>query len=114
MPQPGVAPKPGNLKVVEGVNAAELTFSGQSYPTAGGEEPPADASVAMLSAADLGAWTLAQFSTVDEVKAALEAQPVVVPPMAILGGQKAPFHYSVHDAEGQHRDRVPLRCADCL
>lgn len=90
-----------DLKVVEAVNSAGLTFSVQAYSSAGGLDEPADQSKAVLSAVDLGAWVLGQFSTVDQVKAALAVQEVIVAPVPILGGTKMPFHYSVHDATGK-------------
>ena len=100
MPQPGVPFAPGDMKIVEGVNTAGLTFSVQSYPTAGGDDPAADAQKPMLSAIDLGAWVLGQFTTVADVKAALENQEVLVDAVPLLGGQKMPFHYGLHDATG--------------
>jgi choloylglycine hydrolase len=99
-PAPGSAFGPGDLKVIEGVNDAGLTFSVQSYPKAAGPQAPVDASAAALAAEDLGAWVLGQFSTVAEVKAALASQAVLLAPVAILGGIPMPFHYSVHDTSG--------------
>lgn len=100
VPAPDAAFGPTDLKVLEGMNTAGLTFSVQSYPQASGPERPADASEATLSAADLGAWVLAQFATVDEVRQALAHQHVILEPVPILGGLKMPFHYSVHDVHG--------------
>lgn len=91
---------PDNLKLVEGMNDAGLTFSVQSYPQVSGPQAPVDAARAALSAIDLGTWVLGQFSTVAEVKAALADTPVVVEPVAILGGQEMPFHYGLHDPSG--------------
>jgi choloylglycine hydrolase len=100
VPMPGKAIAPAELKVVEGVNDAGLTFSVQSYPKAAGPQAPVDASQAALAAEDLGTWVLGQFSTVAEVKAALETQAVLLAPIPILGGIPMPFHYSVHDTTG--------------
>ncbi len=99
-PAPGAAPGPADLKVIEGLNDAGLTFSVQSYPQASGPQAAVPATEAALSATDLGAWVLGRFSSVAEVKAALETQPVVLLPVPILGGLEMPFHYSVHDAGG--------------
>lgn len=99
-PAPGVEFSPQNLNVVEGLNDAGLSFSVQSYPEASGPREPADPARRALSAADLGAWALGQFTTVEEVKAALADLPVVLEPMPILGGLEMPFHYGVHDATG--------------
>ncbi|TNB48105.1 linear amide C-N hydrolase [Martelella lutilitoris] len=101
IPEPGHVPGPADLKVVEGMNSAGLTFSVQSYAAAGGLDTEGDASSAGLSAADLGAWVLGQFSSVEEVKQALADLVVTVERVPILGGLKMPFHYSVHDAAGK-------------
>jgi len=99
-PAPGSTFGPGDLKVIEGLNDAGLTFSVQSYPKAAGPQAPVDASEAALAAADIGAWVLGQFATVAEVKAALATQAVLLTPVPILGGLPMPFHYSVHDTSG--------------
>lgn len=100
LPTPGKGFGSGDLKVIEGLNDAGLTFSVQSYPKAAGPQEPVDASVAALAAEDLGAWVLGQFATVAEVKAALANQAVLLAPIPILGGIPMPFHYSVHDTTG--------------
>lgn len=89
-----------DLKVIEGLNNAGLSFSVQSYSQAGGSQAHVEPTCAVLSAADLGAWVLGQFTTVEEVKTALIEQPVLMEPVPILGGLEMPFHYSVHDASG--------------
>ena len=99
-PAPGKGFAPGDLKVIEGLNDAGLTFSVQSYPKAAGPQAPVDASEASLAAEDLGAWVLGQFATVAEVKAALDKQAVLLAPVPILGNIPMPFHYSVHDTTG--------------
>jgi choloylglycine hydrolase len=103
---PAVAPGPdkvlgaGEIKLIEGLNDAGLTFSVQSYPHAGGLQAPVEAERAVLSAADLGTWVLGQFSTVAETQAALADQPVLLESIPILGGLEMPFHYVVHDPTG--------------
>ena len=89
-----------DLKVLEGINDQGLTFSLLSYPTAAGKQKSVAMTQAVLSASDLGTWSLGQFATVAEVKAALAAQPILLAPLAILGGVESPFHYVVHDASG--------------
>jgi len=89
-----------DLKVLEGLNDQGLTFSLLSYPSAAGQQKPVDATRAILSASDLGAWALGQFATVVEFKAALQDQPVMLQSLALLGGVVSPFHYVVHDATG--------------
>lgn len=89
-----------DLKIIEGLNTEGLTFSLLSYPAAGGNQAAVDTTRALLSASDLGAWVLGQFSSVAQVKAALVDQPVQLQPLALLGGVVSPFHYVVHDTTG--------------
>jgi penicillin V acylase-like amidase (Ntn superfamily) len=89
-----------DLKIIEGLNLAGLTFSLLAYPTAGGASKQVEMTQAVLSATDLGMWTLGQFSSVAEVKAALDAQPICLDSLALLGGVQAPFHYVLHDRSG--------------
>ena len=98
MPTQDAPLKPDDLKVIEGVNTAGLTFSLLAFPSSGGgsDVKPVDA----IQATDLGSWILAQFSTVGEVKAALAEQPVVLTRIAIIGDAEFPFHLVVHDREG--------------
>lgn len=90
----------GDMKVLEGLNTEGLTFSVLSYPSAGGTQRPVEMTRAVLSASDLGSWALGSFARVAELKSALADQPVMLEPLAILGGAESPFHYVVHDAEG--------------
>lgn len=89
-----------DLKILEGMNIHGLTFSLLSYPTAGGGHQSVAMTQSVLSASDLGAWVLGQFSTVGEVKAALAEQPILLTPLSILGGVESPFHYVMHDVSG--------------
>lgn len=89
-----------DLKVIEGLNDAGLTYSVQSYPLAAGPQAEIAADRAVLSVVDLGAWILGQFATVADAKAALAAQPVRLQPVPLLGGVEMPFHYAVHDVTG--------------
>ncbi|PVB60469.1 linear amide C-N hydrolase [Labrenzia sp. 011] len=103
---PGRRPTPDNpltyqdLKPLEGMNEQGLTFSLLSYPSAGGKQQSVETTAAVLSASDLGSWALSQFATVAQVRKALEDQPVLLEPLALLGGVESPFHYVVHDASG--------------
>lgn len=89
-----------DLKVLEGLNSQGLTFSLLSYPGASGTQRAVEMTKAVLSASDLGSWILGQFATVAEVKAAMAAQPILLEPLAILGGVVSPFHYVAHDPSG--------------
>ena len=91
---------PDDLKIVEGFNAEGLTFSALSYADASGPQDSFDKTKAALSAVDLGSWALGQFANVADVKKALADQPVLLAPLAILGGAKTPFHFVLHDRTG--------------
>ncbi len=89
-----------DLKIVEGLNEKGLTFSLLAFADANGPAAAFEKTKAALSAIDLGSWTLGQFATVAEVKAALASQPVLLAPLAVLGNAKSPFHYALHDRTG--------------
>lgn len=99
-PLPGAAFGPADLKVIEGLNDAGLTFSVQSYSQAGGPQAPLDAAHAAISAADLGAFVLGQFTSVADVKSGLADLQIMLERVPILGGLEMPFHYAVHDTSG--------------
>jgi choloylglycine hydrolase len=90
---------PTDLKIVEGVNEAGLTFSMLAFPAVGPEADP-DGTRKALAAVDLGSWALGQFTTTAEVKAALRAQPVILTALSVMGNAKTPFHYVLHDRSG--------------
>ncbi|MEB3318337.1 MAG: linear amide C-N hydrolase [Cyanobacteriota bacterium] len=90
---------PTDLKIVEGMNDAGLTFSMLAFPAVGPEGDPNGTRKA-LAAVDLGSWALGQFSTTAEVKAALRAQPVILTALSVMGNAKTPFHYVLHDRSG--------------
>jgi penicillin V acylase-like amidase (Ntn superfamily) len=100
MPTPDAPLTFRDFKCLEGMNDQGLTFSLLSYPSAGGRKQAVETTTAVLSASDLGSWALSQFSSVDEVRRALEQQPVLLEPLALLGGVESPFHYVVHDSSG--------------
>lgn len=78
-----------------------LTFSLLGYPTVSGPAPTIEATRPVLSATDLGSWTLGKFQRVAEVKAALSNQPVALDSIDLLGGAETPFHYVLHDRSGE-------------
>lgn len=94
-------PVSGDLKVVEGLNSQGLSFSLLAFASTDGPKAMVDKTHAVLAAIDLGAWTLGQFKSVAEVKAALNDQPVLVTALLPLGILKTPFHYTLHDAQGK-------------
>lgn len=89
-----------DLKIMEGVNEAGLTFSLLAYPTVSGVAATLAAGQPVLAATDLGTWSLGQFQSVAEVKSALQDQPVALDRIGLLGGAEAPFHYVLHDRSG--------------
>ena len=90
-----------DVKVVEGVNDHGLTFSVLAFADTEGPKSMVDNTRSALAAIDLGAWALSKYSTVAEVKKALEKQPVKVTSLLPAGLMKTPFHYTLHDATGQ-------------
>ncbi len=89
-----------DLKVAEGMNAAGLSFSLLAFASTEGPEDQLSKTQSALAAIDLGAWTLASFATVAEVKQALEQTPALVTALLPFGVLKTPFHYTLHDATG--------------
>lgn len=87
-------------KVVEGMNDQGLSFSVLAFASTKGPKDMLSKTTDALAAIDLGAWALSRFGTVKEVKAALEKQPVLVTALLPLGIMKTPFHYILHDANG--------------
>jgi penicillin V acylase-like amidase (Ntn superfamily) len=100
MPTADAPLKLTDFKALEGLNDQGLTFSLLSYPAAGGPGQAVPATQAVLSASDLGSWALGQFASVAEVRTALQAQPVLLEALTLLGGVESPFHYVVHDTSG--------------
>ena len=90
--QPGIA---------EGANDQGLSISLNAFLGAEGPVVDSDPSK-VLSLMDFAAWVLGNFQNVAQVKQALANKEVSVwlPPLAIFGGMKAPFHYAVFDKTG--------------
>lgn len=89
-----------DLKVAEGMNDAGMSFSLLAFASTDGPHEMLDKTKAALAAIDLGAWVLGCFENVEQVKAALQSQPVLVTALLPLGLMKTPFHYTLHDATG--------------
>lgn len=85
--------------VLQGMNQAGLVFSLNMKPDSDlqplGQEDYATA----LSIVDLGSWSLSQFTSVNEVKAALADAKLWSPMVNMLHGS-CPFHYAFYDAKG--------------
>ena len=92
------AKQPG---ILEGANDQGLSLSLNAF--IGASVPPVDPDDSkVLSIMDFGAWALGNFQNVAQVKQALANKDVSVwlPPLALLGGMKAPFHYAIFDKTG--------------
>ncbi len=63
-----------------------------------------------VSPSQFGNWVLGQFSTVDEVKSAIENEEVVIAPTTVkgFGPEAPPFHYIVYDLSGKSIVIEPL------
>jgi penicillin V acylase-like amidase (Ntn superfamily) len=87
--------------IAEGANDQGVSVSLNAF--LGAEAPPVDSdSAKILSVMDFAAWVLGNFQNVPQVKQALANKEVSVwlPPLALFGGLKAPFHYAVFDKTG--------------
>lgn len=100
MPTKSAPLGPNDLKVIEGLNLAGVTCSLLAYPTAGGVAEAAATTNALLEATDIGAWILASFGSVAEVKEGLKEQPINLTRLAMVGNLPFPFHIVVHDNSG--------------
>lgn len=99
-PTPGAPLVAADQKVLEGMNDRGMTFSLLAYASAKGPRDTVAKTRQVLSALDLGTWALGQFESVAALKAALERQPVILAPLARLGGGQPPVHFTAHDRSG--------------
>lgn len=96
-----MAPNAKQATMAEGANDQGLSLSLNAF--LGSEAPAVDSDPRkVLSVLDFGAWALGNFQNVAQVKQALQNKDVSVwlPPLAILGGMKAPVHYAIFDKTG--------------
>lgn len=98
----GMVPGTTQDPLHEAINDAGLSFTTQSLD--GNHSPDVAAAPAgeVLSSTDLGTWALSSFSTVAEVKKALEGGDVKVwlPNIPALGPQDMPLHFALFDRTG--------------
>ena len=91
----------GKHVIVDGVNEKGLYVGGfyfpgyASYP----DHDPEKASQS-LAPEDYGTWLLANFASVEEVRAHFNDAILVPNPIAEIGGESFPGHYVVHDGTG--------------
>ncbi|RBL89095.1 linear amide C-N hydrolase [Chitinophaga flava] len=94
----------GKDALAEGMNEKGLSV-GLFYFTgyAGYMDVPAKKIGKSISATDVSAWLLSSFTTVDEVKKAVDSGILINKgiPLYINGGIPFPLHYKVHDAQGK-------------
>ena len=98
----GVIPNEKQETLLDAMNDQGLTLSLQSL---GGNLSPNVSQAPqgkILSAADLGAWALGNFTTVTQVKQAIESKDVEfwLPITPILGNTPLPIHYALFDRSG--------------
>ena len=91
----------GMKVIVDGMNEKGLYIGGFYFPGyASYTDPdPKNASRA-LAPEDYGAWLLANFASVEEVKANFDKAVLVPNPIKEIGGESFPGHFVVHDSTG--------------
>ncbi|GGA93464.1 hydrolase [Brucella endophytica] len=89
-----------DLKLIDGINEAGLSFALLAYPNVNGPQKQIEKTRAILAAVDLGTWTLGQFASAADVRQALARQPAMLAPIRALGGAEGPFHFIVYDRTG--------------
>lgn len=91
----------GMKVIVDGVNEKGLYVGGFYFPGyASYSDPhPGNASRA-LAPEDYGTWLLANFASVEEVKANYNKVVLVPNPIKEIGGESFPGHFVVHDSTG--------------
>lgn len=102
----------GNLAIMDGLNEKGLAVGAFFFPTfAEYTAPNSDNQSKSMSAADFSNWILTQFSSVDEVRKAIEGGEVVVAPTLLPGWppQPQPFHWIVYDKSGKSLVIEPLK-----
>lgn len=102
----------GNLAIMDGLNEKGLAAGTFFFPTmAEYTETTAANRANSMSAADFNNWLLTQFSSVDEVRKAIEGGEAVVAPTLLPGWppQVQPFHWIVYDKSGKSLVIEPLK-----
>jgi choloylglycine hydrolase len=94
----------GNLGIMDGINDKGLAIGTFYFPTYAEYTPTTPQNQAKsMSSIDFSNWILTQFSSVDEVRAAIENGEAIVAPTLIPGwpGGVQPFHWIVTDKSGK-------------
>ncbi len=91
----------GLKAIVDGVNEAGLYVGAFYFPGyAGYADPDSSYSDRSLAPEDYGTWLLANFASVEEVKANYDNVVIVPNPNAAIGEESFPGHIVVHDSTG--------------
>lgn len=89
------------IDAVDGFNDAGLSFSLNMMPALPLKDVTPDQYPNSVPFASFGEWALANFATVDELKAGMTKEVVFwSEELALLGGLKSPFHFAVYDKLG--------------
>ncbi|VAX19173.1 Choloylglycine hydrolase [hydrothermal vent metagenome] len=101
-----------DINIADGMNSTGLSSGAFYFPTFAEYTPLTKENQSKaLSPVDFNNWVLAQFSTADEVKKAIENNEVIIVPTVLDGwGTTAPpFHYVVYDKSGKSIVIEPIK-----
>jgi choloylglycine hydrolase len=91
----------GMKVIVDGVNEKGLYVGGFYFPGyASYADPDSKNAARALAPEDYGVWLLANFASVEEVKANFDKVVLVPNPIKEIGGESFPGHFVVHDSSG--------------
>ncbi|MDX8341739.1 choloylglycine hydrolase family protein [Draconibacterium sp. IB214405] len=86
---------------IDGINDTGLYVGGFYFPGyASYNQPDPQKYAVSMAAEDYGTWLLANFSSVEEVKANFDKVFLVENPIEAIGGMSFPAHYIIHDRTG--------------
>ncbi|GAB4234127.1 MAG: choloylglycine hydrolase family protein [Chlamydiales bacterium] len=100
-----------NVKLMDGINEAGLALGAFYFPTFAEYSHVTSENVEKaLSPIDFSNWILTQFSSLDEIRKAIEKESVLIVPTVIegWGSETPPFHYIVYDKKGKSIVIEPL------
>ncbi|MFC6363604.1 MULTISPECIES: choloylglycine hydrolase family protein [Tatumella] len=86
--------------MMEGINAAGLSFSANMVPSATLTPLPKTEYKDSVPVTSIGEWALANFSTVEQVRQAVNSGHFWSPVLEKLGGVTSPFHFAFYDKSG--------------
>lgn len=86
--------------IFQGLNSGGLSFSANMVPEANLTTPEEKYYDKTIPVTALGEWALASFSSVEEVKTAIENGYFWAPVLKNFGNLKSPLHYAFYDKKG--------------